>query len=560
MKTQNTELNEEQQAAIDSTATTKVVIAGPGSGKTRTLAAAIAREAAMNGPAGIIAITYTNAAAQELEKRVAVHLPNCKLGFCGTLHSFLLKLLSESGKVVGITGRISVLDDEQREAILTTVAEELGYKKLSMKKMLLALKSGEFVNNKEYIVAKEYRNRLQASGLLDFDMILRKGLGLVSLCRSDTWDYNALFVDEFQDSSEIDALIYRAMPCVRKMFVGDPDQAIYSFRGGSVLNLVNLAKNIGQGNDPFKGPAVTFRLEKNYRCAPIIAMRAQALIEHNQLRVEKKMVAGHKTGSAEWRECANPGEEQITILEHIIRTPTIDLADTAILARTNPIADEFADMLKKKGVPISQKKWRVNPPDWKKAKLLLTVMANPYNEIAAYQLLLLSDDKERVDRLKLEAAKQMKPLCVHVGFSNLNFKEALAKNVGAESRERIHDACRQLSGRTDGEWSLNDLLIYLNLGEEQREEVGQGVAVTTIHSAKGREWKNVFIVGAEQGVLPMLREDSILEEERRVMFVGMTRAAQYLHVSWCRERPLPYGQRVMQQRAPSQFLKEMGVC
>lgn len=239
-------LNAEQRAAVESDAPFRLVVAGPGSGKTRTLVAAIERECREHGQQGIVAITYTVAAATELEERLKSadwkDLPRARpndlnLGFCGTLHAFCLKLAREHGYLGN--AQWGVLDDEQREGMVEDVMADLGVKTTVAKVLPLLDKfQGAFARTPTEIAVNEYRNRILSAGLLDFEAMLKAGAHIARrLGDRNRWPYRALFVDEAQDATAADWDCYDAFPCERKFVVGDPDQAIFGFRGGAVREL-----------------------------------------------------------------------------------------------------------------------------------------------------------------------------------------------------------------------------------------------------------------------------------------------------------------------------------
>lgn len=257
----NTQLNAEQRAAVESDAPRRLVVAGPGSGKSFTLIEAVAREAAQHGAGGVIVITFTVAASTELVTRLEAR-GITGLGACTTLHAFCLKLLREHGMAsvnygfsrvdLNVPAQLGVVDDEQKEALALGIARDMGVK-LSAPKLLEALAKPNVPATTTtppaaYLVVKEYRSRLKAGGLLDFDMVLEEGRRTaLELARRGEWPYRAMFVDEIQDSSDADIDCYEAFACERKMFIGDLDQRIYSFRnpngvgGKKVLALIQEA-------------------------------------------------------------------------------------------------------------------------------------------------------------------------------------------------------------------------------------------------------------------------------------------------------------------------------
>lgn len=588
-----TQLNEEQRRAVESGAALRLVVAGPGSGKTRMLCAAVAHEVALGTAASeVVAITFTNAGAGELERRLAKdHGLRGRLGFCGTVHAFCLSLVREHAEALGLPGTVSVADDEQREDLLETVRSEMGIKITARKAMeALERSRGEDpatngVVPAEWLLVREYHRRMRLAGLLDFDMVLALGLRHVRDARNGkaAWPFKAVFWDEGQDSAQTDLDLLTAMPCARKLAVGDSDQAIYGFRGGSVAGFNRLA-------EPGSGWEVHL-LESNYRSGATICDAAQHLIMRNLGRVRKWTRAVRKGGTVRAVRCETPGEELSRVLEEVQRLgsrktktiydvspdgttllepPTVahfDLyGEIAVLARTNRLADAFAQHLAANGVPVRQRKERAAPADWKRTKLLLTVLSNPWNDMAVLQLLKCSMGDKDAQRVRQVAAMKMTGVNESLGFpygkgEGYADVDLMKHGVSPESRERVHDAARELSGR--GEWSIPDLLLYLNALEGAEQEEGEGVTCTTMHGAKGREWRHVFVVGCEEGVVPSGRKGTDVEEERRLMYVAVTRAMETATLTWCAARPQSRGPDMppgpMEPRQRSRFVEEAGL-
>lgn len=238
--------NQEQQSAINSTAAQIICIAGAGSGKSSTLVARIHR-IIKDGtdPASIVAITFTTAAANVLHQRLGI-----RLGYIGTLHSFMLRLLEKYGDRIGLPKNLTVLDDDGRQRLIDSIVRDLKVRD-SQERIQEAMADERYAQaqprgallNKTALAAVEYHRRCREAGLIDFAGILREGLRLVKAMPAQEWPYAALFWDEAQDSSDTDWEIMLAMPCQTKFLCADPDQGIFAFRQGNVRNVVNLALN-----------------------------------------------------------------------------------------------------------------------------------------------------------------------------------------------------------------------------------------------------------------------------------------------------------------------------
>ena len=561
------ELNEEQSKAVQSPAKRKLVIAGPGSGKTRTLCAAVADAVRRGVPAEAVAcVTYTNAAAAEMRTRLKEEHGLERVGFVGTLHSLMLSLLREHPEAVGLPERLSVIDDEQREAVMQSIMDDMGIRgkaKRALEAREVRDRLADMPTRKEELARAEYDRQLAAAGLLDFDAILRYGERLLRAGKHG--GHKALFVDEYQDAADRDAMIYALLPAAEKFWVGDPDQAIFGFRGGNMRHIEAQARRIREGGTNWE----LHLLETNYRSGAAICEAAQRLIERNTLRVPKATKPGRSEGGAvSVRRCSSPGEELSCVLEQIVKGGH-PATDYAVLARTNKQVEAVAQHLAANGVPVRRAEHKPEPDDWRRTKLLLTVLDNPWNDFAVHQLMRATDAKE-ADAARRSAEANMVGLNEWLGW-RYGKGEGLAADVdlgrhgvSAESRGRVHAGCRELS-KVMSAWTIADLLLHLNASDQLRREEGEGVTCATMHGAKGREFRRVFVVGCEEGTLPNLRAKGSMdvEEERRLMYVAMTRAMDELVLTWCDGRPENRGPNMppgpVQERTRSRFISEAGL-
>jgi len=558
-------LNEEQQAAVDSDAPRRLVCAGPGSGKTRVLVAAVEREARQHGAAGCVVISYTNAAADELHSRLE-SLGVQNLGYTGTLHGFLLRCLQEWSATP-----VNVIDDEQRQALVEGIMKDMGVKAPLKYVMGLLDEPVRNTNLDKYeCVALEYHLRLKAAGIVDFAGILAQGTeACCAMKAAGRWHYAALFVDELQDAAQPDWCFYGISELFkRKFLVGDADQAIYSFRGGKVDMFVKLAELAG--NPKAAGPQYELHvLDVNCRSGTAITGPANKLISHNMNRVEKDMVAMAAGGYGEYHACGSAAEELSWVSDRMWQLAQQSLyepKDFAILARTNHLARQFAQHLKAVGVQVAEVEQPQRPLDWRRAKLLLSVLANPWCDTLALSYLVA--EGADAEKAASDAAERMCSVSEATGWrfgkGDGHVDDLHKFDLSTESRQLVHDAARELSRR--GPWTLNDLVVYLGQQDGAARVVGEGVTCCTVHAAKGREWPVVFVVGCEENGFPTsaAREGpEFMEEERRLMFVAMTRAKERLVMTWCRERPewrgvnLPVGKVTARER--SRFLTEAGL-
>ena len=237
----------------------------------------------------------------------------------------------------------------------------------------------------------------------------------------------------------------------------------------------------------------------------------------------------------------------------------LTFSDICILARTNALARQFADHLEASGIPVARRKTQERPPDWSAAKLLLTLLANPSNDLVCHRYLVLklgAKEADRVQRLASIALKSINDYHFHFDSTASPLHALSGQGISRESQELVSAAMLQLNEA--GDYSVNDLLLFLNGQEQEQETVGEGVRCQTVHSAKGTEAEIIFLVGFEDGYYPQHRADSDEAECRRLAYVGITRAKQAVHISWCASRPKPFS-RDTEARSISPFVGEMGL-
>lgn len=528
-------LDQEQQAAVISPAATLLVAANAGSGKTRTLVERINWFLERVPAASIIAVTFTNAAGDEIEKR----LGDVKLGYCGTIHGLMLRVIQKYGFLIGFKQHgVAVMDESQSEAMKQTIINDLRLKttlpKLERELKLAWNTIRSVAAGRHYSTALlggvEYYQRMRTFNLLDFDSILRFGLwAMEAAIQQKRWaePYEVLLVDEFQDANVVDAFIYEMLPVKLRTYVGDDAQSIYGFRGADVGVMLTLAKS----------PDVTvLSLLNNYRSDIGICAVANRLICHNKNRIDKVLVpVSQEQGEVQFCPSMDSPADEASYIAHDLKEcqRVHDHSDCAVLLRTNKLVQFFSEELERRGLKVRRKEWSAKPPDWAKCRMFLNLLVNPENDMLAHWWLKQSRGDLEANRIKLEALHDLKsinkyclkiPCDIPIGM----IPELLARaGIQPESLARVEKAISLLH-KDDG---LPELSLKLGSDELHREETKEeGVTVTTAHSAKGREWPVVYVPCLNEGIWPPGKSDDI-EEERRLLYVAVTRAERKLVLS-----------------------------
>lgn len=542
----------EQRSAIAAEEERVLLIAGPGSGKTSTIIWRILYAIDNHTPPeSIVCVTFTNAAAREIKKR----LGNLRLGFIGTLHALCLRLLRTHGHRIGYGPQIAIVDAERQLTIMSECAKALGVK-AKPEDLLKWRDSGQKIksNTPEGIAIATYVKRLRAQSAVDFRLLLEDGLRAITNTETPRQPFpemeitRLLLVDEYQDSAPIDAEIYDALLPRQTFLVGDPDQAIYGFRGATIDNIMI---------ESFRSDTRTIRLDQNFRSDIRICDAANLMIKNNSMRVEKRtrsMTRG--MGRVLTIEAPTEDAEAEAIAREIkllIDREGFPAEEIAVLARTNAIACRIGEYLRDAcGLPVVETK-RPAKGD-RKARAALAVLCWPRNEIAASQWLEIDLGAEQAAEIRAEAARTNRSICEALAFKTPEWSELLnALGRMGLSRDEIEIVKRAMEAMPDN--SLPALAASLAQTTEEIEP-GRGIAVTTMHAAKGREWDHVFLAGMEEETTPgrAARED--LEEERRIVFVGMTRARHNLTIAHAATRRASWGRKAIEPRTRSRFVSE----
>jgi DNA helicase-2/ATP-dependent DNA helicase PcrA len=548
-----------QLGAVMTTAPRVLCIAGPGSGKTFTLINRIQHLLAIGeDPAGLVVITFTNAAAKEIQDRLGTTTARL-LGYLGTLHGFALRELERRGDCLGYGRNITVLDPEQAEAMLVEVAEKLGckggLKKLEEARATMAAGGPDRKPRTPHEIAvAKYLQQLRASSAVDFATILADFL--ILLRRTDQlqtkWEH--LIVDEFQDSAPEDVAIYDALHVVNRFFVGDPDQAVYGFRGGRVDYILRMATADGYE---------VHRLEANYRCPVAVCAAANTLIGRNQNRVAKRTLPalGALKGDVQFLAPFRSDDEERMGILHCIAGRLHDGEspnDIAVLSRGNATALDFAAAAEAMGIPVRKRSLSKLPADWQKARAALDLLNAPTSDLAAAQWIRVAH-ADRRDAILAMAARnqwalaQVVPEVVPPATHVAGLADALARmGISMDSITRIMDTASAITEPT-----LAAISFAIARDFESVPEVGHGVTFSTMHSAKGREWPVVYLVACEQEQCPGTSKKRNVEEERRLFFVAVTRSAGTLRLSHAMKRRATWGNRRHEEATRSQFLAEL---
>ncbi len=608
-----TVLTPEQQAAVEAEEGPVVVAAGPGTGKTLVLTLRAVRLVREHGvPAQtIMAVTFTNRAAHEMLRRVRDMLPELQeVGVrVGTFHRMALELLWEHGK----GEERALIDEAEARSLVETVLREGKHRvrladacdAISRAKGGNALREALQGSSEVGSIMREYQNRLRTLRLRDYDDIL---LDAVALLESDAGVLEEvrrravhLMVDEFQD---VNAVQYRFVRLIagtgRNLFViGDPDQAIYGFRGADPRHFRQLLED-------FPG-AQLIRLETNHRSTGAILGAARAVIEAEPGRLGLALLATREAG-ARVRLLAVESEvaEGIAVAQEIVRqvggTDLIgasaragrSFGDFAVLFRTGRQADAVEACLQKEGLPcrVVGQKGFLDAAPVRDALAFLRCALRPEDD---YRLLCaLRSFGAEAGALKAAQARQ-----AEAGEALVDALRFVAQSRGGEevrgflrAVERFRDLAR--TGRPEevvGAWqeafgvsedpdvgrllevcgrydTVEEMMRDVLLGQEadcERQRMvdplrgraalrGEAVTLMTLHAAKGLEFPVVFIVGAEDGLIPFRDRDADLSEERRLLYVGITRGRDEVILTAVRRR-VRYGRQVVCEVSP--FLRDL---
>jgi DNA helicase II / ATP-dependent DNA helicase PcrA len=585
------ELNPEQLRAVTYQGAPLSVLAGAGSGKTRVLtyrAYWLIKESGVD-PKKIVLLTFTNKAATEMSKRIDELLTSnvqetngqIRLGFAGTFHGFCVRLLRIHGEEIGVSKNFTIYDvTDQKQAmknVLRSLGEEDTAKKVRMylamiskyKNSLTKISEIRSVAGNEYQknvvkVWSRYRELLRKCKALDFDDLLTRCVDLLRTERVRKLvnkQFEWILVDEYQDTNNAQFELTRLLADDPKKLtvVGDASQAIYSFRGADFRNLKLLKEH-------FKDLEI-IELVENYRSTQNILDAAHQVIENNTghpiLKLKTSSGGGDKVVVFEGQD----GRMEARFVVKNCGEAVNKGRNVAVLYRTNAQSRVLEEELIRSkilyrligGVRFYERK------EIKDLLAHLRVVVNPSDTVAWERIEKLGKRRRRKyeDWLEGFEEKDLSPVDILERILELTDYASRFDKKSEEDIARLENIDELLavaSEFADIETFLESVaLIQAEDVADQKLEAEKEVRVTlmTIHSAKGLEFDDVFVVGMEEGLLPhsrsLLEKDS-LEEERRLMYVAITRARQKLYLSYANLRFL-YGGRSTQ--TPSRFLAEI---
>ena len=643
-------LNDQQRAAVGHPGGPLLILAGPGSGKTRVICHRIAwlvRE--LKAPAdSILGITFTNKAANEMRERVAALVGNrgAKPTLC-TYHSFCARILRADGRHIGIPPDYVVYDAADQLKAASLALDNLDYDKTSITPRSLVRRIGDWKNRmrtpekirgnptpEEYRDAmfvdgyEEYEKVLQKASALDFDDLLLRAVGLLKehepVRRRYAARYRHVLVDEYQDTNTAQYLLTHLLARDHRNVcaVGDPDQAIYGWRGADIENIRKFESDFGE--------RTVVNLERNYRSSGRIVAAAAALIGHNFERADKTLWTARAPGTGiEYLRTGTDLTEAAAIADIVQAEPAAPRR-TAVLYRTNAQSRLVEDLLRRAEIPyhIVGNIRFYERREIKDALAYLKVIVNPHDDVSLRRIINApprgigprSIDKaagaappqERgetlftqaegdaggtslwsrlnegcatgrltgraldkmqtflglVDTMRTNAGSEDVARTVHDAIGRSGYLRKLENENSDESVDRIENLMELVAAADDYQEAaerptLADFVNRQSLLSEADEGDGPNDAqvwLMTLHAAKGLEFPTVAIAGVEEGLLPHQRsldgDAAALEEERRLFYVGITRAMDRLVVTTAEQRR-QWGS--IRSLPESRFLEEAGL-
>jgi DNA helicase-2/ATP-dependent DNA helicase PcrA len=623
------ELTESQKTAVTHVEGPMLVLAGPGSGKTRVITRRVAWLIASGvSPNRILAVTFTNKAAEEMKSRLrAMDAPQGST-LC-TFHSLCTRILREFSARAGLPAHFSIYDQSDQKAVLRDIYKDKAldaqrHPPAAVLRKISRTKSGlqragtkpagdfgaEIPDDLYREISDAYEGRLRAAGALDFDDLLLRAAALLDadeeLRAALGRRYRFVCVDEYQDTNTCQYRIARSL--VRdhgNLFVtGDPDQSIYGWRGADIENILAFERD-------FPGAPIV-RLEENFRSSPQVLRLADGLIRANLRRKDKRLIPRRPEGaSPRLYRYADEIEEALGAaawIREMREDHGLDYRRIAVFYRTNAMSRVLEEALIRAHIPYQIVKGLefLERREVKDVLAYLRLLANPADEMSLVRIinrpargigdatvhkirdharisgrtfLDILEDAAGVPGLPPAAAARLKkftdlvhalrtlldrPVAEIMGevYVRTGLKAALEDEKNEDAADNVEELMRA-AYEFDREFaSEGGLDLYLQQTAlmsdvDAYDEQSGAVSLMTLHSAKGLEFAAVLIVGVEDGVIPHIRSTDVgrdIEEERRLLFVGITRAERFLGISHTRTRTV-HG--YTRPAALSPFLKDI---
>ncbi|QQG41951.1 MAG: UvrD-helicase domain-containing protein [Candidatus Woesebacteria bacterium] len=589
------DLNKDQLAAVTYTAGPLLVLAGAGSGKTKVLTHRVAYFIAQGliKPENALLLTFTNKAATEMRQRINDLLGQPSVNgkqstvFSGTFHSFCAKVLRIDGKYIGIPTNFIIYDDQDQKDAVKQILEGLNISTdqfapasilngigEAKNQMLTPAEYKNFVRGEwQEVVAKvyeQYEKMLKEIGALDFDDLMIKTVQLFKespeiLTKWQT-TLTHIFVDEWQDTNKIQYALTKLLVGKNRNItaVGDASQSIYSWRGADYRNITLLTRDY---------PDIKIiNLEQNYRSTQNILDAANLVISKNTNHPILKLWTDKHSGSKIKLYAANNGFAEADFLaEEIGDLLTIGrkYGDIAILYRTNAQSRVLEEALLHTGVPyslvggtrfydrkevkdiISYLKYTVNPKDSVSKKRIEKIGVRRFEKLEEFRSGLPENWLDGMTTLEI-----LDVVIQKTDYLSLFQKESEENLARLENIKELRSVATEFP-------AINDFLENVALVESTQKPVNSvsvakdSVTLMTLHAAKGLEFPIVFIVGMEEGLFPhsrSLMDVNQLEEERRLAYVGITRAKEILYLTYANSR-LYFGERL--SNPPSRFIMDI---
>ena len=648
-------LNPAQRAAVENYDVASLIIAGAGSGKTRVLTSRIAYMIEQGvAPYNILALTFTNKAAEQMRSRIAQMLPDSRSRYIrmGTFHSVFSRILRENADRIGFPESFTIYEPSDCKNLLKTIFRELNlsddrYKPNAIASRISYAKNslvtpGAYLANSVYAAEDRqaqipefgniyniYCQRCKRNGAMDFDDLLLQTNILLRDCPDVLARYQELFkyilVDEYQDTNYAQYVIIRRLSQLHSKVcvVGDDAQSIYSFRGAKIENILSFQKDFPD--------AKVFKLEQNYRSTRTIDEAANSVIVRNSKRMDKHCFSagdvGEKIRILKAYTDREEAEMVVSDLRDKVRAAGDAWSETVILYRTNNQSAVLEDNLRRRGIPyriykgssfydhkeikdmLAYIRLVINPRDDEAFRRIVNYPARGIGDTTVQRIAQLAAERgvsmwEAVDALVAEPVTD--PVQRTIARKVAEFVAMIRALSLARNDKGLYDFGMEIASRsgiiaayrmentpeaTSALDNIEELLNSMQLFKEQRDAEIRGgertaeeeatveewlqnvmlmtdmdkddpedsnkVTLMTVHSAKGLEYKYVYIVGMEENLFPSQRASESadgMEEERRLFYVALTRAKVSATISFAEMR-FRWGS--MEFSHPSRFLREI---